>query len=412
MFRDEYKMKYDSVAPDPAFRLRLEERIEEMQNKKRSPMLRRTAVVVLAAMLALITAGFATGAFRSIFSQMMGVFANGPTMDYEHMEQAARNSEEMQSVRFESGAEIEVGLAQSYYNGQQLALGWTYIADDTEHRFFDRESAPQELGEDVANMVNIVDLIGESNFAEFQRRLDEQGWVGVEWYDCYLSDHVYLADAQKVMGEDGQEHVSGDALFYPQTSHSWTAEDGLNISCEEYETPLPEAAQDKDSLTIARKASCRRCWLVAEGDKVYTGRDPAERVELMFEIVRSEDYVETTCQKEVQLPNHTAKIELTRTPIRAEFTVTNLISDEWKRIWSGYGGYLNAPLNLEEDVIFDYEILVDGEKVNFSTDSYAGAEGMSGWFLMPADAQQVTFRPVYANSGAHAGEDVTIDLTK
>lgn len=410
MFKDEYKAKFDSVSPDPAFRRRLEERMENMRGRNRKSVAFRTAIVVLAAMLALTAVGFATGAFQSVFGRMKEFYAKSPSSDYEHMEQMANSSAEMQTVRFESDVEAKVGIAQSYYNGKQLALGWVYATDGTKGDFFDRADAPSNLGEDMADMVNIPDLIGVSNFEQFQTKLDADGWAGFEWFSCYPGDHVYLADAQKTIGADGYEHVSDDALFYPETSASWNEEGGLNVVYEEFETPLPGAAQDQDPLTIARKMYCQRCWVIADGDKVYTGREPAERIELTFGIVRSEDYAQTEYAAEAQFRNHTATIQLTRTPIRAEFSVKNVVSDEWKEIWSAYGGYLHAPLNLAEDLIFDYEILVDGKKVIFDTDSFEGVEGMNGWFLLPTDAKQVAFRPVYANTGANAAEDVVIDL--
>lgn len=257
--------------------------------------------------------------------------------------------------------------------------------------------------------VDLEEKLGAENAAEFERRFAADGWVGAAWYECYLGDQTYLAGFEKVVGDDGLEHAPDEALLIPETDCDWRQE-GVMLSYDEFETPLPEAVQDKESLTIARKVFCQMCWLIADGDKVYTGRGDAEHIELTFEIARSEDYVEMVYVNDAQFPKHTAAIELTCTPIRAEFTVTNQVSDEWKAIWDGYGGYLHAPLNLAKDVIFDYEILVDGEQVYCDETTFKGVEGKSGFFLLPTDAKQVTFRPVYANTAAHTDEDVVIDL--
>ena len=409
MFKEEYKKKFDSVAPDPAFRLRLEERIEDMKNNRNRKWMPRTAIVVIAAMLALTTAGFASGTFKSIFGSMKNVFVNEPAVDYEHMEEVSEKEIGSQIVNFKNGAQIEVKLEQSYYNGEQLALGWSACPLGENVEFLEKNDARVENSEPVDGIADLEKNIGTENAAEFWRRLEENGWAGVAWMDSYLSDHVYLAGNPKELGEDGYEHASDEALFYPESFAGWL-ENGVNLIYEEYETPLPEAAREQESLTIARKASAQMCWLVVDGEQVYAGREPAERVELTFEIHRSEDYDEKSYRAEETFERFSAEFELNLTPIKAEFGVKNRVSDEWKAIWDAYGGYLHVPLNLEADVVFDYEIWVDGTQVHFETEENKGVEGMCGWFMLPEGAQSVSFRPVYANSGAHADEDVTIQL--
>jgi len=408
MFREDYKKKYDSISPDPAFRLRLEERIEDMKHKKKGGVMRRTAVAALAAMLVLTAAGFASGTFRSIFAGMINAFDRGPTVDYEHMETVGETDMFSQTIAFENGVTADVRLEQSYYNGQQLAMSWS-IEAESKAEFLEKDDARVAASEEGVMAIDLEEKLGTENAAEFARRFEAEGWAGAAWYECYLGDSSYLADAEKIVGDDGFEHPPQDALFIPETDVDWL-EDGVYLTYDEFETPLPEAAQDRQSVKIARNAVSQMCWLIVDGDKVYTGRSPAERVELVFEIERSEDYAETVYTETAQFPNHAAVIELSRTPIRAGFSVVNQISDEWRTIWADYSGYLHAPLNLAQDVIFDYEIYIDGTAAAFDTESFRGAEGMSGWFLLPADAEQVVFRPVYANTGAHADEDVVIDL--
>jgi len=409
MFRDAYQKKYDSVTADPAFRQKLEGRIEEMQKKRKQGWMPRTAIVVLAAMVALTTVGFASGAFRSIFSGMTGLFENGPTADYAHMETAANTNVFAQTVTFESGVTAQVSLEQSYYNGRQLATGWSLAVDDAKVEFLDKGDERAAASEENVVAIDLEDKLGAEKAAEFLRRVEEEGWAGAVWYECYLGDSTYLADFAKVVGDDGLEHASDEALFLPETDADWQ-EGGMILCYDEFETPLPVAAQDKERLNIGRKVFCRQCWLIVDGDKVYTGMDSAEYIELSFEIERSEGYEETIYEIEAQFPNHSAKISLTRTPIRAEFIVDNQISDEWKAIWDEYDGYLHAPLNLEQDVVFDYEIWVDGEMVSCQTDRFRGAEGMSGWFVLPSDAKNVVFRPVYANSGVNSEDTAVIEL--
>ncbi|MBQ9952048.1 MAG: hypothetical protein IJO98_07910, partial [Clostridia bacterium] len=195
----------------------------------------------------------------------------------------------------------------------------------------------------------------------------------------------------------------------PEMDCRWN-ENGVELLYEEYETPLPEAARDQDRLKIGRKVSAQMCWLIVEGDQVYMGQKAAERAELVFEIRRSEAYSEKAYHSNAEFESFSAKFDLNLTPIKAEFSVKNQVSDEWKTIWGGYEGYLHVPLNLEDDVIFDYEIWVDGSRIHFEESSYEGVKGIEGWFLLPENAQQVAFRPVYANSGAHSDEDVIIKL--
>lgn len=409
MFKDDYRKKYDAVTPDPAFRRSLEERIEIMKTRRNLGWMPRTAVVVLAAMLALTTVGFASGAFRSIFGEMKSMFAGRPTVDYEHMEDISERGIHSQVVSFENGSQLEVKLEQSYYNGEQMALGWSAEPSGVNAEFFEKGDARAEKCEPVDGIADLEEHIGEENAAEFMRRAAADGWAAVAWTDCYLSDHVYLADIPAVMGDDGHEHAPDEALLYPEVDCRWN-EDGVELLYAEYENPLPEAARNQDSLKLGRKASSQMCWLIVDGDQIFMGREPAERVEMVFEIHRSEEYAEKVYHVEHAFERFGAEFDLKLTPIRAEFSVQNQVSDEWKSVWAEYGGYLEAPLNLEADVIFDYEIRVDGAQVHVAEEAYEGVEGFSGWFLLPEGAQRVTFRPVYANSGAHADEDVTIEL--
>ncbi len=413
MFKDEYKKKYDAIAPDPAFRHRLEERIEDMKNIEKRRWMRRStaAVVVLAAMLALTTVGFATGAYRSVFAAVANIFQGDPVVDYEHMQQQAATDFEHQTVNFENGLQADVALEQSYYNGKQLALGWSMKAGESNVRFLEKDDPLTAQSEEVVWSIELDEKLGAENEAEFMRRGQQDGWAAVTWYDYWLNDQSYLADRPgEVDPSDGRIHPPKEAQLLPESDVSWQDADGARISYQEIETPLPQAAQGKDSLWVARKVSCCQRWFIFDGEKTYSGSTEPQSVEVVFEIPRSEDYAEQTYQQQEKFPEFTADITLTRTPIKAEFEIVNHVSDEWKTAWAGYEGYLRVPLNLEYDLVFDYEILVDGKATDWESGEFNGTNGTKGWFLLPADAKQVTFRPVYANSGAHADEGMIINL--
>lgn len=409
MFEQDYREKFDAIVPDRRFRRQLEERISEM-NKGRKKVGRPVcAAIVLAVMLMLTAAGLATGVFHSIFSRMQ----EEETMDYAHMDAVSEKDLYSKKIRFDCGAEAEVRLEQSYYNGMQLALGWAVGDVVSRAEIIEGNDARAAQIERTEVYLDLSARVGEEMAKAFYERRNNEGWAGIAWYDVYLSDQVYLAGAPLDEGDDGRMHVAGSALFYPETTRTWE-ENGLRLSYEDYETPLPEDAQERQSVGIARKISAMPMWYIENEDGAFIGYGEAERIEISFEVPRSEDFQERTHTAERTYDCYSAEVTLSETPIKAELAVENKVCEEWEQIWDGYSGYLNVPLGLSEDVVFDYEVWTDDGsgpvKAQHHNDKYSGVHGLSGWFSMPEGTKRVIFRPVYANTGTNEQNDIIIEL--
>ena len=146
-------------APDPRFRtatLRALNQIRARNVRRGTSIPLRAALIAAALLLALTAIGFASGTFQSIFTYMTHAWTDGPTTDYAHLEETATRDVFRQSLNFANGARATVTLEQSYYNGEQLAMGWS-LRPEGEFAWFFAQDDPRytdlhpELEEYVAD---------------------------------------------------------------------------------------------------------------------------------------------------------------------------------------------------------------------------------------------------------------------
>ena len=281
MFREEYKARYDQVVPSDAFRRRLEERLYH----KRSPGPVRLVAVLAALLLALAAVGAAAGVFDSLFGRMeRDGFAGMPDTDYSELERRSDRAMQTQNAKFEGGERAELSLEQSYYNGEQLMLGWTCRALDAP-RFLEADapelsrlkptSGTSEDG-DYYVAVNLEAQLDAQTFAEFQRRLKENGWAAVEWTDAYMGDGVWIegVPSETENAWTGETERFEDTRIGMASRRDWEDEGVMRVY-EEAETPLPDAARNSDLLALMRKLYVQRRWYRVDETGEYFGEDDA-----------------------------------------------------------------------------------------------------------------------------------------
>ena len=423
MFREEYRARYDQVVPSEAFRRRLEERL---YHKRRARPV-RIAAVLAAMLLALAAVGAAAGMFDSLFGRMEREgFAGTPGTDYAELEQRSDRTTQTQTAQFAGGERAELSLEQSYYNGEQLMLGWSCRGLDAP-RFL--EAGAPELSEmkptsgtsedgDYIVAVNIESQLDAQTLAEFQRRFKENGWAAVEWTDAYMGDGVWL---EGVPSEE-QNAWTGETGRFEDTRIGMTRrrdweEEGVLRAYEEAETPLPDAARSSESLNLKRMVYVQKRWYMVDADGEYFGEGDAQSETLRFTVRRNDEYQGQSFSVHAKRADYSVDFELTATPLGARLKVRQQSCAQWREVYADYDGKLRWPLNLSEDLVFDYEIWADdGENQTLLCEELPldRCEGLledgEGALALPDNAQRLIFRPIRANSGPDASEDVVLEL--
>lgn len=143
-------------------------------------------------LVALTATGFATGTLQSIFTGIGGRWSEPPSAsDYAHLDAAAIQDVFEQILNFDSGARAALRLEQSYYNGEQLALGWSLQPEGNFAWFYDTGDAryadvrpTQEQQQDGDVIVTDVDLYKQigaeraDNSTAASKRTTGQAWRG------------------------------------------------------------------------------------------------------------------------------------------------------------------------------------------------------------------------------------------
>ena len=405
--------------------------IRKENNMRYRTTIRR--VILIAAALALMTTaiGFATGLFQSAFSRMKTEgFAGTPTTDYDALDTLADMDVSRQNVAYSNGVSVEITLEQSYYNGEQLALGWTYKGPDEvvfyekgDERFAEVHPTEQEVVVDDQTYFQDEGIDIEQHFApeivgELYNRIAENHWAGLFWYDVWMGDGVWLPGVKSNQTFwDGTSIEEENTRIYISEGRDWNRI-GAGQRYYEFETPLPEAARNQPSLRIMCKVYMRPKWLCYEGEigkvKSFIGYGETEAKEVYFDIPLTGKYEEKAYQTDVAFPNHTASVSIKKTPIYAQIEVSSHIPETWKQAWAKHEGYYVPPLNLDEDCAFEYEVWVERygqvECVMDMLEDIDGIETFTGQFVIPDGTAAIILRPIYANTGVHESEEVKIPL--
>ena len=424
----------DAFPPvDASFERRMERAFQAIREENDMRKFKKAhRIAAIAAILILMTTaiGFATGLFQSAFSRMQTEgYAGSPQTDYEKLDGMANRQASSQTIQF-SGAPAELTLEQSYYNGEQLAIGWM-LKSDGAVEFFEKDDPrfaqahPTQWTEtiDGVEQICVENIDAEQRFSPetldaIRDWIADGHWAGIFWYDVWMGDGIWIPDApSQETGWDGSAIESDVTRLQPATDRRWERV-GASQRYFECETPLPAAARDQQTLQIECSVYMRPTWLCYEGEignlQTYIGYGETETRTVRFEIPRGGDYQERTYQQTVVFPNHTADISIRTTPIYTQISIENHIPEVWQQAWAKHDGYYVPPLNLDADCAFNYEIWVrrDGEMymaLDLLNDP-DGIERLSGQFVIPDGASEIILRPIYANTGTHADEDVVLEV--
>lgn len=387
-----------------------------MRNRKN---VRRTALLAAILVLLATAVGFATNFFQSTFFRMrMDGFAGNPTADYEKLDGMADSQGSSQTAVF-SGATAEVALEQSYYNGEQLILGWTFKGPDTVEFYEkgDPRFAEVHSTGDVEE-IDIQQRFSAETVDAIYNKVVQDHWAGVFWYEVWLDDGVWIPDAaSRETGWDGSEMEADDTRLYSAVERTWNRI-GAGQRYYECETPLPQIARNQQTLRILCRVYMCPTWLCYEGEignvRASVGYGETEMREVFFDVPLSGKYEEKSSAVDAEFPNHSAAISIRTTSIYAQIDIAASIPEAWKQAWAKHEGGYAPPMNLDADCAFNYEVWArcgeETKQVLDMLDEIDGIENFTGRFVLPNGATELILRPVYANTGTHAGEEIVLPI--
>ncbi len=367
----------------------LEERIMKGRAKK---VKRKLTIALTAALVLLLAAGiaYATGVFTSIFGGMKGMYANGNDEKYEAMDGLSNAGSTSEALTVAPG--VTLSVKQTYYDGEQLALGYAVegvaAADMTfspGHPEFE-EFREAVMGGEGAAAVSFNELLSDEECALFEKKLNETGAAGFICQSVYLGDGVSLADGTEM------------------TSFINTAVEGGTYI--EFETPLPDAARNKDSLSLALNVRSQKLYYYRDATGSYVMTGPVQTQDVAVEVPRSTDRV-NWYQGSYACETYSAAARLLVTPVNARATIEMKIPAEWTVPWNS----MDELAESGADILVDYVLVVDGTPLegDLSEESEDGGRALSLEFELPSDdAAAFSLRPVYAVSGEHADEDIIL----
>ena len=399
--KEQYKRTFQSVTPAPQLNAHIERKVlEEMQRRNHVKTVRRTALLAIALVLTMFTAvAFATGWAQSIFAGLSDL-GHDEGKDFQAMEKMAQNQVGKNQIAFVQDASVlDFEVSQAYYDGTQLMLGtvWGGNSSAVDLSFGPgsphfEDLKPLEANADMASL-SPRNRVSPEAWAEFEKLYQKNGAAGMVYYDMYPGDGVNL----------------GDTYLSPHLADGGTLDDGRTWAYIEFETPLPQEAQQQENLMLTMILYKTPVYYYQKGDKPEDClRCFGEREELKFHFSVANNHAPSRVLTEkASFDQYSVDTEITLTAIRAKAKLSMTTSEKWKEamVKDDYGEQLVSGV----DYILEYNVYVDGVQQSRWVER-GGADGFDGSFKVSSDAAQIIFRPVYSLTGEHPEEDITFTL--
>lgn len=416
MFANEYRERFDAVRPDAEFAARLKERMDDEMIRKyvNCRKMSLSVAAALVALLVLATGALATGVLRSVFGNFREdlIFSEGfvADIDLQALSGLLDVEPQAQKVAFVNGAKAEVTLAEHYFNGRMLVLGWAMTNDAEVPAITGQDEFVPPKGNPVTALPS---WIGEADAAEFQRRYEKEGWACVSYVEAEMDRYVYiLSDAAEPYDMlDGRGPVSG--YIYSGDPKEWQESGTTYMIDSEVHNMLPQQISEMDLIDVARHVSGVVHYCYQDETGIYSGVTEREWHMVRMPVARNTQIAEKVQISSVEFPNHTARIAVTASPVQIAISIESLLPEEdvqmYRDYMSEFGNPFIYPKNLENDIVDWYNLYIDGVKTEGGW-HFNGRTQLEHFIAPDKGFAELTLRPVYCNSGEHPEEEIVIQL--
>lgn len=280
--------------PDSDFDAAVDIALRHVRESEERPVMKRKMTVTILA--ALISVLLLTGAALAVGLNLFDYF--GKSDRRLRAIEPDTNVETQGAVKIESDAlgVSTVEINNAYYDGQSLIVTYTQENYRRYDYFTPTEAEMSTLREDPDFFLEYHESAPDQiEYTEaFDRAIEAKRPFGLVEY--------YVSPADSWHSDDG--------IYLPPLGETEEApqEDGLLFCLREFETPLPEAVRDRDSLTLRIPFRIFTSWYYFDGEKYYTKYAQEPLAELTATVNRA-DTVTRNYVWEGELGGVSAKVE-------------------------------------------------------------------------------------------------------
>ena len=351
--RDEFRAAIG--APDARFNRALDDALRRIRAKEAQPVMKKKIPVLLIA--AIIAALVLTGAALAVGLNLFEMFGRHDT----------RLSQIAQNTHLETGAPAQVdteelgatqaGFDSAYYDGHTLIVAYTVENHSRVERFeptdeWLREATPWD---DPTGLTR-WDGADSAILDEFDLAISRGEPFGFVHYTLEPNDHCET--------EDGVD-------LPPLTEYRDVTPDGKLCGLREFETPLPEAAQDRDSLELHMLLKLFTARFYYDGERAYAEYENRDAGEIVATVARTES-VTRRFVGEGSINGVSVRVEARASAVHATVSVVaeGKAFPDPKELYPESDGLWYEPLLVDENDLpmnlEDYEVHADSAAASFT----------------------------------------------
>lgn len=258
--------------PDEGFTNAVDAALRQVKEGEARPVMKRKmTLTMLAAVLAVIAL---TGAALAVGLNLFDHFGRNDRRLQVVAPEAALMVNDAVEVTTDALGVSRARIDSAYYDGQSLIVAYTL---DNYQRYEDFEPTEAELAEMTENrdyLLEAFGIEGDPAATEALRdAIDRKQPYGVVDYTIAVGDRCSTTGGvalplHAVAMEDGEE--------------------GLLYCIQEFETPLPESARNRDSLNLTLPVELSTSWYWFDGETCYEKHDEQPLAALTVAVSRSE----------------------------------------------------------------------------------------------------------------------------
>ena len=223
-------------APDAGFDRALDGAIRQIREREeQSVMKRKMTAALLAAIIALLTL---TGAALAVGMNLFDLFGKRDARLSQIAPQAELATEKPGEVETKELGKTAVEILNAYYDGQSLIVAYT---EEIARRFEPFTPTDAELAKMEIDPVGVVELFEFGLLDPVQQAYNNALKAGKPY--GYVEYSVFAGD-QMYAGKHGEIEL------VPYVEDEIMLEDGRKAYLTEFETQLPEGAQDMDEIEL------------------------------------------------------------------------------------------------------------------------------------------------------------------
>jgi hypothetical protein len=248
------------------------ERIRHRIDREEETVVRKKITISIAlAVIALLTlAGVALAASLNLFA----FFGERDARLAEIAPKATLATESPATVESGELGTTVAAIRNAYYDGQTLLVAYS-IENGTRTERFDpsEEQLSQMTKLDAPPFIASQDGEGQAILDEFNAAIESGTPCGIVRYSVYPSDHT----------------ETDDGIDLPPTQEMQeSAPDGGQYMLREYESPLPEGARNRESLSIRIRLWRSASWTYFDGKDCYARSDRREAGAMTAAVARAD----------------------------------------------------------------------------------------------------------------------------